>query len=141
MSITPAIRAFLDDLHALVDRKRSDWPTLDADVLASAMGHDTARIVLAHSNAPDRNVELEVSDATVKVAYGPEHQVFTSRDEALRFIEMLGDGRVTLVVTRRIAWNVMKSYRDGLALPFAKSTVPWLNLRPRTDTLAFGFGS
>ena len=59
------------------------------------------------------------------------------RDEALRFVEMLGDGRVELVVQRNPVWTSLRSYRDGLALPFRKTSEPWLEpaLPHRADPL------
>ena len=76
------------------------------------------------------NVELEIDDRQRRRSpYGPERIPFSRRDEALRFLEMLGDGRVELVVQRNPVWTSLRSYRDGLALPFRKTSEPWLNLR------------
>ena len=47
------------------------------------------------------------------VRYAPDEISFTSRDEALRFVEMIGDGRVELVIKHNLAWTTMESYRDG----------------------------
>ena len=52
---------------------------------------------------------------------------------------MLGDGRVELVVGATPVWTSRRSYRDGLALPFRKTSEPWPNLRFRTERLRFGF--
>ena len=92
-------------------------------------------MVLPHRTEPDRTITLEVDDRIVHVQYGAERIPFTRRDEALRFVEMLGDGRVELVVERNPVWTSLRSYRDGLALPFRKSSEPWLNLRFRTERL------
>jgi hypothetical protein len=34
----------------------------------------------------------------------------------------------------------MTSYRDGLAVPFRRTRMPWPTLRPRTERRRFGFG-
>ena len=59
------------------------------------------------------------------VRYAPEAVEFTSRDEALRFIEMLADGRVVLELQRGPLWTTMRSYRDDLVLPFRRTRMPW----------------
>lgn len=137
MPLTPGIRAFLDDLQALVDQKA--WPALARDRLSSTFAETAALVVLPHAVDPDRLLELTVYDSEVVVTYGPEHVAFGRPDEALRFVEMLGDGRVELVVRRTPGWTSMRSYRDGLALPFRKTSGPWPNVRPRTERLGFGF--
>jgi hypothetical protein len=134
---TPAIQAFLDDLDALV--ARADWPALDRDAVTRTPGHDAVRVVLPHRTDERRNVELEVHDHHVIVTFHPEHLKFTLQSEALQFVEMLGDGRVTVLVKRRLFWNAIWSYRDGLPLPFNKTLEPWLNLHPRVEQLQFGF--
>ena len=96
--------------------------------------------MLPHRRDPRLNVELEIDDRQVKISYGPERIPFSRRDEALRFLEMLGDGRVELVVARSPVWTSLRSYRDGLVLPFRKTSEPWPNLRFRTERLRFGFG-
>jgi hypothetical protein len=135
--LTPAIRAFLDDLAQLLDDK--SWPDLDHEAVSVTPGHASARVVLAHRRDPERTVTLEVDDRVVHLHYGPERIPFTRPDEAIRFVEMLGDGRVELVVQRNPGWTTLRSYRDGLALPFRKSSAPWPNLRFRTQRLRFGF--
>lgn len=137
MTLTPAIRDFLGRLEDLLDG--CDWPDLDRDSMAPVPGRDTVSVVLAHRHDPALNVELQVSDRLVVVTYGPEHQHFTDPDEALAFVEMLGAGRVRLVVRRLLVWNSIRSYRDGQSLPFAKTSEPWLNLRPRVERFDFGF--
>ena len=134
---TPPIEEFLDALGELVDAK--EWPALDRENVTHTPGHDAVRVVLAHRDRPVANLAIEVHDHEVIVTYFPEHLKFTLPSEALRFIEMLGDGRVTLVVKRRLCWNAIWSYRDDLALPFNKTLEPWLNVRPRVETLRFGF--
>ena len=53
--------------------------------------------------------------------YSPEHIPFRRRDEALRFVEMLGDGRVVLHVRHGLVVTTLESFRDGLAQPFRRS--------------------
>jgi hypothetical protein len=136
---TPPIEEFLDTLDELLSEK--EWPTLDRDGITRNPGHDAVRVVLPHRDRPEANVAVEVHDHEVIVTYFPEHLRFTLPSEALRFVEMLGDGRVTLVVKRRLFWNAIWSYRDALPLPFNKTLEPWLNVRPRVETLSFGFGA
>ena len=103
---------------------------------------DAAALVrLPHVTDHDRDVEIEIDDHRVKVAYLPERVSFTSPDEALRFVEMLCDGRVELEITRGLLWTTMRSYRDGLALPFRRTRMPWPSLRPHTERRAVGFGA
>ena len=64
---------------------------------------------------------------------------FTRRDEALRFLEMLGSGRVELVVQRNPVWTSLRSYRDGSRCRSARPSEPWPNLRFRTERFRFGF--
>ena len=136
--LTPTIRDFLDELEGLLDSK--DWPGLDREEVSVTSIHHTARVELPHRDPDGLGIELEVHDQSVKVAYLPEHVTFTRRDEALKFVEMLGDGRVVLVVRRSPVWTSMQSFRDNLALPFRKTSEPWLNLKFRTEHRAFGFG-
>jgi hypothetical protein len=137
VEITPATRAFLIALEDLLDERA--WPRLDRGAVAVHPGRDCVGVVLAHRDDPDLALDLTVSDDMVVVQYGVEHQHFTDQGEALRFVEMLGDGRVRLVVTRSVLCNRIRSYRDGEDLPFARTLEPWLNLRPRTETRRFGF--
>jgi hypothetical protein len=134
---TPGIQEFLDELDGFVATK--EWPALDREAVTQTSGHDAVRVVLPHQNDPHLSIAVEVHEHEVIVTYFPEHLTFTLRDEALKFVEMLGDGRVTLLVKRRIFWNAIWSYRDNLALPFNKTLEPWLNVRPRVETLRFGF--
>jgi hypothetical protein len=136
-SFTAATRDFLDDLDALLDAQQ--WPLLDRDAVAVSAGRDAALVVLPHARDARLTVELEVEDHTVRISYPPERITFTRRDEALRFVEMLGDGRVELVVQRNPVWTALRSYRDGLALPFRKAGHPWPNLRFATERIRFGF--
>ena len=89
---------------------------------------------------PRSTIECEIDDRAVRIAYGAERIQFSRRDEALRFLEMLGDGRVELVVQRNPVWTALRSYRDGLAFPFHKTGHPWPNLRFATERHRFGFG-
>jgi len=135
--LTPAVRDFVDQIERLLDAHA--WPNLDRDTVTVTAGGESALVVLPHRRDPALAVTLEVDDRLVHVQYGPERIPFTRRDEALRFLEMLGDGRVELVVHRNPVWTSLRSYRDGLALPFRKTSEPWLNLRFRTERLRFGF--
>jgi hypothetical protein len=137
VALTPATRAFLDDVDALLDRK--EWPDLDRDRSRVTASRDSALLILPHRREQDRTIELEIDDHAVEIRYEPERIRFTRREEALRFVEMLGDGRVELLVQRNPVWTSMRSYRDGLALPFRRTGVPWLNLRFATERLRFGF--
>lgn len=136
--MTPAVGDFVAQIEELL--ATVDWPALDHAAVVVTTGHTSALVVLPHRLDPRLNVELEIDDRQVKIAYGPERIPFSRRDEALRFLEMLGDGRVELVVARNPVWTSLRSYRDGLALPFRKTSEPWLNLRFRTERLRFGFG-
>ena len=135
--MTPAVGDFVAQIEELL--ATADWPALDHAAVAVTTGHTSALVVLPHRRDPRLNVELEIDDRQVKISYGPERIPFSRRDEALRFLEMLGDGRVELVVARSPVWTSLRSYRDGLALPFRKTSEPWLNLRFGTERLRFGF--
>jgi hypothetical protein len=137
VALTPAVRDAVDRVEQLLDD--NPWPELDRDVVTVREGRDAALVVLPHRRDPRLHIELEIDDRVVRVQYGPEHVTFTRRDEALRFLEMLGAGRVELVVRRTPVWTSLHSYRDGLALPFQKTSAPWPNLRFTTERLRFGF--
>ena len=72
------------------------------------------------------------------VAYLPERISFTDPDEALRFVEMLCDGRVELEIVRGLLWTTMRSYRDGQTL--SRSGAPACRGR-RCDRAPNGAGS
>jgi hypothetical protein len=135
--LTPAVRDAVARLEQLLED--ATWPELDRDAVTVREGRDTALAVLPHRRDPRLNVELEIDDRVVRIRYGPEHIAFTRRDEALRFLEMLGEGRIELVVRRAPVWTSLRSYRDGLDLPFRKTAAPWPNLRFATERLRFGF--
>jgi hypothetical protein len=139
MSLTPAVRDFVAQLEDLLDRKRPGWPELDREAVRVTAGHDAALVVLPHRREPAPRVELEVDDRVVHIGYGPDRIPFTRRDEALRFLEMLGDGRVELVVRRNPVWTSMRSFREGSPLPFRRVGHPWPNVRLGTERLRFGF--
>jgi hypothetical protein len=120
VSITPAIRDFLIRLEALLDAAGYDGHREVTDV-------DTAAFVQLGG------IELEVDDKTVLVRYRPEEIRFTKRDEALQFVEMIADERVELEVQHRVLWTTMRSYRDGQTIPFRRTRMPWMTLRPRTE--------
>jgi hypothetical protein len=134
--LTPRIRDFLVRLDALVEAH--EWPTLDRDAMVATPGDTAALVPLRHLHDHTLDVEVEVDDHRVEVRYPPEHVTFTSRDEALQFIEMLGDGRVELEIERWL-WTTMRSYRDGQAVPFRRTRMPWPALRFRTERRRFGF--
>lgn len=139
MSITPTIRDFLVRLEDLLDRKSPIGLDRDAMTISTA---DTAALVrLPHLHDHDRDVEIEIDDRRIQVAYLPERIAFTSADEALRFVEMLCDGRVELEISRGVLWTTMRSYRDAQTIPFRRTRMPWPSLRPRTIRRAVGFGA
>jgi hypothetical protein len=135
--LTPAIREFLIGLDELLDDAAP--PGLDRERVSVTSADDVALVTLPHKADTDLDVELEVDDRRVKVRYRPEEIAFTSREEALRFIQMLCDGRVELEVTRGLLWMTIRSYRDGLALPFRRTRMPVPSLRPRTERRVVGF--
>lgn len=132
--VTAAVRAVLIALEELLAERA--WP--DLGPVAVGHGPETALVRLEHVREPGRTIEVEVGEHRTVVRYPPEEIGFTSTEEALRFVAMLGDGRVELEV-RRSAWTTMCSYRDGLALPFRRTRMPWPTLRARTERLRFGF--
>jgi hypothetical protein len=137
VALTPAIREFLIRLEELLDAATP--PRLDRDRLTVTTADAVALVHLPHVEDATRDVELEVDDRRVKVRYPPEEISFTSRDEALRFIEMLCAGRVELEVSRGVLWTTVRSYRDGLAVPFRRTRIPVPSLRPRTERRRVGF--
>jgi hypothetical protein len=138
VSITPKIRDFLVQLEDLLDR--SPPVGLDRDAMTITTGDAVALVRLPHVSDHDRDIEIEIDDHRVKVAYLPERITFTSRDEALRFVEMLGAGRVELEIVRGPLWTTMRSYRDGQDIPFRRTRMPWPSLRPRIERRRVGFG-
>jgi len=132
------IRDFLVQLEDLLDRRTP--PGLQRDAMTITTADAAALVRLPHVADHDRDVEIEIGDRRVVVAYPPERVVFTSPDEALRFVEMLCRGRVELEIARGLLWTTMRSYRDGQAIPFRRTRMPWPSLRPRTERRAVGFG-
>jgi ribosomal protein S18 acetylase RimI-like enzyme len=104
-------------------------------------GDAAALVVLPHMSDHDRDVEIEIDDRRVVVGYPPERVTFTDRAEALQFVEMLCDGRVELEITHGLLWTTMRSYRDGLGIPFRRTRMPWPSVRPRIERRVVGFGS
>jgi hypothetical protein len=138
VSITPTIRDFLIQLEVLLDRLQPAGLQREATTIAAA---DTSALVrLPHRTDHDRDIEIEIDDRHVVVAYLPERISFTDQSEALRFIEMLCDGRVELEIAHGPLWTTMRSYRDGQAIPFRRTRMPWPSIRPRTVRRAPGFG-
>jgi len=126
MPLTPSVREFLDRLDDLLEAKARGVEPVATTARAVALVRLGA-------------VELEVDDRRVIVRYPPEHIEFTSRDEALQFLEMIADGRVELEVTHHLLWTTMRSYRDGQTIPFRRTRMPWPTLRPRTERHAVAF--
>ena len=139
MSLTPNIRDFLVRLEDQLDRKPP--AALDRAAMTISTGDAAALVVLPHVSDHSRDVELEIDDHRVVVAYQPERVIFTSRDEALRFVEMLSDGRVELEIAHGLLWTTMRSYRDGQTIPFRRTRMPWPSLRPRIERRPVGFGA
>ena len=138
MTMTPATREFLVRLEELFDARA--WKNLDRDAISVGSADGTTLVRLPHATDHDRDVELEIDDRRVIVRYAPESVEFTSRDEAHEFIEMLGNGRVVLELERGPLWTTMRSYRDGQAIPFRRTRMPWPAIPPRTERRAVGFG-
>ena len=139
VSVTPAIRAFLVRLDDLVDRH--PFVGLDRDAVTTTTTGTAALVVLPHVRDHRRDVEIEIDDHRIVVVYRPERVTFTEPDDALRFVEMLGAGRVEIEVTRGPLWTTMRSYRDGEPVPFRRTRMPWPSVRLRTERRAVGFGS
>jgi len=132
--MSAGVRAVLMALDELVAERA--WP--DLGPVSVGHGSGAALVRLEHRREPGRTIEVEAGERRTVVRYPPEEIGFTSPEEALRFVAMLGDGRVELEV-RRAAWTTMCSYRDGLTLPFRRTRMPWPTLRARTERLRFGF--
>jgi hypothetical protein len=137
--LTPATREFLVRLDELVDGR--DWPELDREIVRVGTGDAAALVRLPHRTDHGRDVEVEIDDRRVVVRYGPESIAFTGRNEALHFVDMLGSGRVELLVRRGPLWTTMTSHRDGQSRPFRRTRMPWPALRPRIEHHRFGFRS
>jgi hypothetical protein len=138
VSITPTIREFLVQLEELLDRL--DPVGLQRDAVTIAPADTSALVRLPHNSSHDRDIEIEIDDRRVVVAYLPERIPFTSQAEALRFVEMLCEGRVELEIARGPLWTTMRSYRDRQPIPFRRTRMPWPSIRPRTERRTVGFG-
>jgi hypothetical protein len=138
VSITPKIRAFLVDLEDLFDRTSPIG--LDRDAMTVTTGDDAALVLLPHLTDHSRDVEIEIDERRIVVAYQPERVIFDNPDEAIRFVEMLGAGRVELEITHGLLWTTMRSFRDGQDIPFRRTRMPWPTLRPRIERRTVGFG-
>ncbi len=140
MSLTPTIRAFLVQLDDLLDRKAAAGLRRDATHVTT--GDAAALVRLPHVTDRTRDVEIAVEDHRIVVGYPPERVIFVNDpDDALRFVEMLCDGRVELEITHGLLWTTMRSYRDGQSIPFRRTRMPWPSLRPHTERHAVGFGT
>jgi len=138
VSLTPTIRDFLVQLEDLLDRLEPAG--LQRDAMTVSTGDAAALVVLPHAADHDRDIEIEIDDHRVVVAYQPERVVFTKPEEALRFVEMLCTGRVELEIAHGPLWTTMRSYRDGQNIPFRRTRMPWPSLRPRIERRRVGFG-
>jgi hypothetical protein len=138
VSITPKIRDFLVELEELLDRLEP--PGLRRDAISVAPAETSALVRLPHRTDHDRDIEIEIDDRRVVVAYLPERIPFTSQAEALRFVEMICEGRVELEIARGPLWTTMRSYRDGQAIPFRRTRMPWPAIPPRRVRRKVGFG-
>lgn len=138
MSITPTIRDFLVQLEELLDRLEPAG--LERDAVTIAPAETSALVRLPHRDDNRRDLEIEIDDRKVIVAYLPERIPFTSQAEALRFVEMVCEGRVELEISRGPLWTTMRSYRDGQPIPFRRTRMPWPAIPPRTERRAVGFG-
>src|SRR3954465_6609539 len=117
--MTPSIRAFLIQLDELLE-----GASLAASPDVTDVG-TAARLELG-------DIEVQVDDHNVALRYAPEEIPFTSRDEALQFIQMIAEDRVELEVQRSLLWTTMRSYRDAQPIPFRRTRMPWPSLHPRT---------
>jgi hypothetical protein len=138
VSLTPTIRDFLVRLEDQLDQNPPAG--LQREDMTITTGDAAALVRLPHESDHARDVEIEIDDRRVVVGYPPERVVFTSPDEALRFVEMLCAGRVELEITHGLLWTTMRSYRDGQTIPFRRTRMPWPSLRPRIERRAVGFG-
>jgi hypothetical protein len=140
VSLTPTIRDFLVQLEDLLDRIAPAG--LDRDAMKVTTGAAAALVLLPHVADHTRDVEIEIDDHRVVVGYPPERVIFVNNPEdALRFVEMLCDGRVELEITHGLLWTTMRSYRDGQTIPFRRTRMPWPSVRLRTERRTVGFGS
>ena len=133
--MTPAVGDFVAQIEELL--ATADWPALDHAAVAVTTGHTRALVVLPHRRDPRLNVELEIDDRQVKISYGPERIPFSRRDEALRFLEMLGDGRVELVVAAQPRVDVVAQLprRTRAAVPQDERAVAQSALPHRAPAL------
>ena len=140
MSLTPTIRDFLVRLEDQLDQNPPAG--LRREDMTITTGDAAALVRLPHESDHARDVEIEIDDRRVVVGYPPERVIFANNPEdALRFVEMLCDGRVELEITHGLLWTTMRSYRDGQTIPFRRTRMPWPSFRPRTERRRVGFGS
>ncbi len=138
MSITPTIRDFLVQLEDLLDRNPPAG--LDRDAMTITTADAIALVRLPHVSDHDRDIEIEVDDHRVKVAYLPERVTFTSPDEALRFVEMLCAGRVELEISAARSGRRCAATATARPSRSGARACPWPSLRPRTERRRVGFG-
>ena len=138
MPITPRIRDFLVELEEL--RDRSAAPALERDRVEINTAHTVALVLLPHRDDPGRDVELQIDDQNVVVAYGGEPLHLRDRGFALQFVEAILNGRVDIEVQRGALWRTTRSYLDGSPRPFLVTRMPVPSLRPRRERRRVGFG-
>ena len=139
VSITPTIRDFLVRLEDLLDRKPPAGLNRDA--------HDDRDRRRRRSRAPAPRLGPRARrrdrDRRPPRRGGlpPRARIFTDPDEALRFVEMLCDGRVELEIgtgpcgPRCAATATARRCRSGAR------ACPGRRLRPRTERRTVGFGA
>jgi hypothetical protein len=142
MPLTPRIRDFLVELEELI--ARADSPGLDHERTTINTAHAVALVRLHHRTATEQDVELEVDDHRVIVAYGGEPLHLRDRAFALQFVEALLTGRVDIEVHRGLFWRTTSSYIDGSPRPFLVTRMPVPTLvvgSGRTERRRVGFGT
>ncbi len=138
MALTPRIREFLVHLEELLDRCAA--PALDRDRVEVTTADAVALVRLPHRSDAARDVELQVDDHVVVVAYGGEPLHLRDRAFALQFVEALLSGRVDVEVHRGVLWRTTRSYLDGSPRPFLVTRMPIPTMSPRRERRRVGFG-
>jgi hypothetical protein len=139
--LTPRIRDFLVELEDLI--ARADSPGLDHERTTVNTAHAVALITLPHRKGTEHDVELQVDDHNVIVAYGGEPVHLRDRAFALQFVEALLTGRVDIEVHRGLFWRTTASYLDGSPRPFLVTRMPvptFVAHNGRTERRSVGFG-
>src|SRR5690348_8632683 len=108
MPLTPRIRDFLVELEELLDR--ADATGLDRDRVEITTAATAALVRLPHLGDPSRDVELQIDDHNVVVAYGGEPLHIRDRAFALQFVEAVLNGRVDIEVQHGPLWRTTRSF-------------------------------